>query len=182
MRLVFDIEADNLLFDVKKIHCIVAKDVDTKEVYEFEPWDIAEAVELLSQADTLIGHNIVGYDLPVLKKLYGFTYTGEVVDTLLLSKLRYPERPSHSLASWGETINFPKLEFKEFENYTQEMMDYCVNDVKLSYALASFLMKRINHKKDYVALEHKVLEIQTEAEQFGVSFDYEGAMKVYTKI
>ena len=182
MRLVFDIEADNLLFDVTKIHCIVAKDVDTKEIYKFEPWDINEAVELLLKADLLIGHNIVGYDIPTLKKFYNFDYEGEIVDTLLLSKLRYPERKSHSLASWGETINFPKLEFKEFEDYTQEMMDYCVNDVELSFKVASVLMKRIDYRKDYVNLEKKVLEVQTASEQFGVSFDYNEAMKIYTKI
>ena len=32
MRLVFDIETDGLFDDVSKVHCIVLKDLDTKEV------------------------------------------------------------------------------------------------------------------------------------------------------
>ena len=35
MRLIFDIETDGLLPQLTKIHCIVAKDIDTNQVYAF---------------------------------------------------------------------------------------------------------------------------------------------------
>ncbi len=63
-KLVFDIECDGL--KPTKIHCIVAKEVNGP-VYKFPPHKLNEGVELLKSAETLIGHNILSYDLPVLK-------------------------------------------------------------------------------------------------------------------
>ena len=67
MNLVFDIETDGL--DATLIWCIVAKDIDTNQVYAYPPEKIDEGLELLEKANILIGHNIVGFDIPVLKKL-----------------------------------------------------------------------------------------------------------------
>ena len=69
MRLVFDIETDGLFDDVSKVHCIVLKDLDTKEVITPK---IKKAMQLLSEAELIVGHNIIKYDIPVLQKLYGF--------------------------------------------------------------------------------------------------------------
>lgn len=67
MNLVFDIETDDL--DASIIWCIVALDVDTKEVHTFNPSEIDEGIMFLSKADKLIGHNIIGFDIPVINKL-----------------------------------------------------------------------------------------------------------------
>ena len=87
--LVFDIEANGLNPD--KVWCIVAKDVRFGHTHKFDINNIKQGISLLNKTDTLIGHNILGYDLPVLEKLYDFKYKGKVIDTLVLSRLF----PSH---------------------------------------------------------------------------------------
>ena len=87
MRLIFDIEADNLLDDVTQVWCIVTRDVDTEEVHTFDPNNIEEGIKLLDKADMLIGHNIIEYDLRVLEKLHGYKYTGQTLDTLVYLSL-----------------------------------------------------------------------------------------------
>ena len=89
MNLIFDIETDDL--DATKIWCIVAKQVDG-QVYKFGPNQIEDALDLLHSAKVLIGHNIIGFDLQILKRLHNFVYRGKVIDTLVMSRLYNPVR------------------------------------------------------------------------------------------
>ena len=68
-KLTFDIECNGLMPD--KIWCIVAKEYkgDTF-VFRYDEDNIEEGIKLLQQADILIGHNIIGFDIPILKRLY----------------------------------------------------------------------------------------------------------------
>jgi len=151
MRLVVDIECDNLLDDVTRVWCIVAKDIDEKHeeaIYYFQPDQIESGLEFLSEADELILHNGIGYDLPVLKKLYDYEYSGTLTDTLILSRLLNPDRPkpkgyngkaSHSVECWGARFGHPKPEHSEWDRYSPEMLRRCREDVliteKIYYAL-----------------------------------------------
>ena len=119
MELVFDVETNGLLFDsVQKvfdkeqnkfveveqpaatmIYCIAAIDENDK-LYTFDPTQIDEGLKFLAQADTLIGHNILGFDFPVIKKLRGVEFRGtkQIIDTLVLSRLSNPVREGgHSI-------------------------------------------------------------------------------------
>ena len=99
-NLIFDIEADGLT--PSKVWCIVAKDIEQQKVYQFGPDKLAAGIKLLEEADVLIGHNILGYDMPVLEKLHGATFTSKVIDTLVMSRLYQPVRENgHSLKTWG---------------------------------------------------------------------------------
>ena len=87
--LIFDLETNGLLADVNKIHSLVIKNVTTKEVISCADQDgyvpIDKGIELLMKADALIGHNIIKYDLPVLRKLYSHFDTSKnciILDTL----------------------------------------------------------------------------------------------------
>ena len=80
MKYVFDIETDGLLFDCTKVHCIVLKDIDKNEI--LTP-TVDQGLELLSNAEYIVGHNIIKFDIPVLKKLYGFKTKAKVFDTLV---------------------------------------------------------------------------------------------------
>src|SRR5262249_25130977 len=86
--LVFDAETDGLLDTVTKVHCIVVGDLNTEQITEYGPDQISAALEHLAQADRLIGHNIVCYDLPMLRKLYSWTPPENcvVADTLIASR------------------------------------------------------------------------------------------------
>lgn len=179
---VFDIEANGFLEDVDDVFCIAVYDLDSKNMKLFEPNKIQEGVEYLKSFDALVAHNGLGYDFPVLRKLFNFHYDGKIYDTLILSRLRYAFFRSHSLESWGERFKYPKISYHNFNYYEPEMGEYCERDVEITVRAFNHLRKQIDIDQDYVALEHDILSIQTDSEQYGVTFDYEGAMKLSMKI
>lgn len=87
-RIVFDIETNGLDPDV--IHCLICEDLDTDEIKSFTAENMEEGLQLLAQAEEIIGHNIISYDIPSLQKVYpGFILPPQVriTDTLTLSRL-----------------------------------------------------------------------------------------------
>jgi len=133
-RVVFDIEANGFYEDVRSIWCIVAHDLESGVTRRYSPFDIDEGVRYLRSADVLIGHNIIGYDLPVIWKVHGAWDTVPLVlDTLVLSCFLMPERwGGHGLEAWGKLLGFPKGDFHDFSTYSKEMLEYCERDVKLN--------------------------------------------------
>ena len=90
MRYIFDLETNGLLDEVTKIHCIVAANLTTRKLQKFstEAGNIEEGLKLLADAEELIGHNIMGYDLMVIKKLYPTWHTtAKLTDTLIQCRL-----------------------------------------------------------------------------------------------
>ena len=103
--LVFDIETDGL--QPTKIYCMSVLDVDSQEQFNFKPNNITEGISLLESADKLIGHNIIGFDIPVIRRLHNIDLLDKkLVDTLVLSRLFNPIRASHSLEAWGYKLEF----------------------------------------------------------------------------
>ena len=168
--IILDLESNGLLNRASRIHCVVLKWCDNDlieafndEKYSDNPKDlpmgnhsITTAVSHIETADTVVGHNIIGFDLPLIKKLYHyFTYPPVVVDTLLLSRLYHPnlydidkkqewkDMPtklygSHSLKAYGYRLGLHKGDFGEdtdWKEWSQEMQDYCVQDVKVTEKL-----------------------------------------------
>lgn len=143
MRLVFDIEANGLYDEADKIWCIVAKDIDKGETYKF--WgdnNIRQGIEVLEDANELIGHNIIDYDLRLIKKLYpGFKPQGLILDTMILSQVLYPERKGgHSLANFGEELGIKKPEHEDWSKFSPEMLHRCTQDVEINHKLYEKLM------------------------------------------
>ena len=94
MKLVIDVETNGFLdkeLDFK-IHCMVCKDIDTGKVYSYNPDHLDEGLQLLKKATLLVGHSILGFDLPALERVFGFKYNGAVLDTLLCSRLIWTNR------------------------------------------------------------------------------------------
>lgn len=142
MKLVFDLEANGLLYEATKIHCICAKDIETRERYKFSPVSIPEGLELLGKADILIGHNICGFDLPLILKLYPeFRFKG-ARDTLCMSKLFDPERLSHGLESYGKQFGRPKPEHHDWFAYTCRMLHRCFEDVEINHLTYKHLIDK----------------------------------------
>ena len=176
MDLVFDIETDDL--KATKVWCIVAQDVDTNEIFKFPPSKLDDGVKLLQSADRLIGHNIVGFDIPMIKKFFDVDLTSkELLDTLVLSRLFNPTREGgHSLEKWGYKLGFKKIEFEDYKNYSAEMLNYCVRDVQLNTLVYKELKKEARgFSKDSVCLEHSVANIMKQQEVNGFKFDEMGA-------
>lgn len=92
-RYVFDLETNGLLPEVTRVHCAVATDIDTGEVHDFKPNEIGKFLELYVKARCLIGHNIIGYDIQVIAKLFGLRPHPEceIVDTLVLARLVFSD-------------------------------------------------------------------------------------------
>ena len=161
MTLVFDLETNGLLHDVTRIHCIAIYDSTTDEIETYNDeknnkYSICEGINKLLVADTLVGHNVIGFDLAVLGKLYNyFTPRARIVDTLLLSRLYHPNiydidhkhkwrymplslYGRHSLESYGYRLGEYKGEFgktSDWSEWSQEMEDYCAQDVEVTKKL-----------------------------------------------
>ncbi len=176
MRLVFDIEANGLYWNVTEVYCIVAYDVETGAVHKFTPENILEGVELLFSADTLIGHNILKYDIPVLEKLYDRTYSGKIVDTLIVSRLMYPDVRQHpmggnGLKNWGVFLGNNKISFDDWSHYSEEMLEYCVQDVMLNFDIAKYQASYYKDNEKIVRFEHEVAAVCFEQERNGFGYD-----------
>ncbi len=136
MRFVFDLEGNGLREEISKVWCIVIKDIDTNTIHTYGPeeYGIKSGIEDLGRADLLIGHNIISYDLSVLLSLYNFEFKGEVYDTLVTSRLLYPDRTGgHSLAAWGSMLGRKKPEHDEWDHFSEEMMHRCKEDVEINH-------------------------------------------------
>jgi len=160
--LVVDIEANDLLENVSKIWMIVCKDVDTGEIFQFTSkiGNLMDFNTLVHRYDKFVMHNGIGYDMPVLKKILNISIPfDKVMDTFILSQMIYPnEMQSHGLAAWGKYFQYPKGDFKDFSQYSDEMLEYCIRDVDITYKL--FLKIRLelaaHDWSKAVKLEHDV--------------------------
>ncbi len=156
-QLLFDLESTGLLRRGSQIHCIVMRDMSNPE----EPMMFDPDPE---RADVLIGHNIIGFDVPLIKEQYDFNFKGDLIDTLVLSRIFYPNigerdymrKPSgmpqklygrHSLEAWGYRLKCFKGDFGKqggaWETYTPEMLSYCVTDTEVTLRLFELMQRRM---------------------------------------
>lgn len=118
-RYIYDVESDGLLHTMTRIHCLVLRDVDTRETFRFRRLDedhpgivdpdpnaggaymygptkaqdnIAEGVRMLEEADERIGHNIAHFDEKAIRLIFpDFNPKGLMTDTLVLSRMIVPD-------------------------------------------------------------------------------------------
>ena len=181
-KIIFDIEADGL--NPNNVWCIVAKELNGTS-HTFDNTQIEEGIKFLQEADTLIGHNIIGYDIPVLEKLYDAKFNCKIEDTLVMSRLFNPVRENgHSLKAWGWRVGCLKQEQPEdFDSYTPEMLEYCIQDVKLNEAVYNYLINEGKiFSKECIDLEHRVAKIMKEQEKTGFFFNTQQAMELLAEL
>lgn len=142
---LYDIEGDNLYATVTQLWCAVMVDLPTGEVKGYRPDELDRFVCDLSRAKLRAGHNILDFDDPTMLKLYGLTLPeSSAVDTLVMSRLFYPDRPGgHSLGSWGIRLGCHKGDFNDFSKFTEEMYDYCLQDGVVNYKLLQYFLKNL---------------------------------------
>lgn len=197
MIVTFDIETDGLYEDVSTLHCVGLK-CDDKPAQLFTAGSFDKAVEILNKADLIVGHNIIGYDIPVLEKL-GYSVTAPVYDTLIASRLTYPNmiladsnrksvppklKGSHSLKAWGYRLRKLKGDFSEstdWQEYTDEMGEYCLQDVAVSYTLYQKLLTR-NIPDEAMWLEQEFAKIIGRQERYGVYFNMDKAQALHLEL
>ena len=171
VNLAFDIETDGI--DSSCIHCVVTQDIDTGQVMDYNDqasknYSVVNAVCDLENADNIISHNGIMFDIPQIKKHFSF-FEGKANhwDTLILSRFfhpdlldidlrrKWPYMParlygSHSLEAYGYRLGEYKGSFgqtTDWSEWSQEMEDYCVQDVKVT-------TKLWNHFQKYLTGSH----------------------------
>jgi Ribonuclease D len=132
-QIVFDIEADGL--KPTQVWVVVAKELcsgETKVFKESTLGDFAHYVK--TEVKEVIGHNIIGYDIPVCKRLLGVDFSHcKITDTLVMSRLANPQQEGgHSLDNWGQRLGVPKGSHSDWSCLSQDMVDYCVQDVMVN--------------------------------------------------
>ena len=195
MHYILDLECDNLLDKVTKIHCIVMKDINTNEIFN----DIDICLKKIKDAKLLIGHNLIAFDIPVLKKVLNVDIDCEVYDTLVACRLIYahireidfkmmhsgfPKNliSSQSLKAWGYRLKMHKGEKPvDWAVYTPEMLKYCEQDVHVTHTLYNKLMTK-EYSEESLKLEHDVQKICTQMMLNGIEFDTAKAKELYSKL
>ena len=170
-----DLEADGL--DPTTIWCVVTRYNGVNTVHT-RPDTLREA---LAGSLSVVGHNLIGYDLPVLERLWGLSVAPErVIDTLVLSRLFDPSKSGgHSLRNWGEELGFPKGDHDDWTCLSPEMIDYCMRDVEVTEAVHKKLVTDMSEfSQQSVELEHKVQYVVQQQERNGWVLDQELAREL----
>ncbi len=181
-----DIET-NLKHDT--IWLCVTKHSTTGEVRH---WREADTLQQYLEGEQVVGHNIIGFDAPILNKVWGVVIPdNSLVDTLVMSRLYKPDievvlpkegkAPTpHSLEAWGYRLGSHKIGFTDFDSgWSEEMATYCEQDVQLLEKLYNFLtitMTKEGFSTQSIQLEHEVAIICRGMEDNGFMLDMEKAM------
>lgn len=184
-QIVFDIEANGL--KPTKVWVIVVQELDTGETKIFSGSKLPTFNDYIAALGNceIIGHNIIDYDIPVLEQLLGTDFSNcKVSDTLVMSRLANPSREGgHSLASWGDRLNQPKGEHNDWDNYSQDMVDYCVLDVKVNVLVYKRLLRDLDgFGSESVSLEHRVQSIISRQIKRGWTLDQEKAFLLLAEL
>lgn len=203
----FDIESEPIpkigILGIKKIFCINIK-INDQPVQRFThlyhptaSGNLQAAVKLLNSCDYIVGHNILGFDIPVIENNLG-KLTATPIDTILVSKLMFskdtlvsidygiPEMPpklygSFGLKAFGIRFGDYKIQFEDFTKLTTEMLDYCDQDVELTYRLFMYLLEQpFFPLNNVIQLEHKIKLIIVNQELNGFYFDRPKAQALST--
>lgn len=173
--------------------------------------DIAFGLERLAEADVIVGHNVINFDVPAIQKLFpDWKPRGIVRDTIVLTRLLWPKEAvteidfaraakglhpnkligSYSLEAWGFRLGNYKGDFRgPWETWTPEMQSYCEQDVEVTALLWQKCQEKLSGKEDgqpwgpeCVDLEHEVAWIIARQERYGFAFDVDKATKLYATL
>ena len=161
-----------------KIWCLVTI-CDKGNIVHYTSDDIHKFQNVAVNYSEFIGHNIIGFDAPVIKNVLGVDLfkIGKVTDTIILSRLFNPVREGgHSLKAFGLKFGYKKFDFNDFTKFSQEMLKYCIRDVKLLIQVYTLLNRQgVNFSKESIELEHDVAKIITQQVSNGFLLDQEKA-------
>jgi len=197
-KYVFDIETNGLMDEVTTVHCLVLKNIDTGEITGYTGNGIwSEGVPKLEEAELIVGHNIIKYDIPVLQKLGKFEPKGLIRDTLVCTRLIWADIKqsdfarkdfptkligSHSLRAWGHRIGNYKDDYDAgWEKYSDEMMEYCFQDCEVTNTLWQRIVAK-EYSEQAMELEHDIAQIIYQQEVNGFAFDKKSAGQLYAKL
>jgi DNA polymerase I-like protein with 3'-5' exonuclease and polymerase domains len=191
------------------LQCVTITELDNSEIHQYSPDQaggalspdqIAAALAHLSRATYLTGHNIVGYDLPVLERLYNWKPAPNctIIDTLIVARLILPAiadiddkvaaltkiklgklRGRYSLEAFGQRLGVTKIgtDIEDWSKYTPAMGERCVTDTQITAALWRFL-RPDSYPAEALALEYRTAQVCAEITRAGVPFDVAAAERL----
>ena len=201
--LFFDIETNAIedwsnLSDLKTVHCLSIYDPTTPKMITYHGAGIKNGLMELAKAERIVGHNVIGFDLPALSKMYSFhPPLVKVLDTMVMARCIVPDVRnddflrnnfdkslvgSHSLKAWGLRLNnLTKLTYGEedgaFDSYNEDMRKYCERDTIVTQILFDYLMMG-NPSGEMLAIEHWFAFLMRLQEKKGFAFDVVKAEKL----
>ena len=201
--LVFDLETNGFLDNVTEIHCGVTYNTDTKVYKSYRPDEISMLIKDLQESDTIVAHNGIGYDVPVIEKLYGIDLhkTCKVLDTMIMSRIAYYNllkldetnktllrlrlTGSHGLKAWGIRLGELKGAYGEqecaWDVFSEDMLKYCEQDVKVTVKLLEKLESK-NVPDSAYEVEHDFARIIQRQVNYGWLFDVDKAQKLHVTL
>lgn len=212
----FDMEADNFYLQSKNVWIIHFKSLDKQRELSLYPFRQGkeECKRLFmdwhrsfGDCPTVVSYNGIGYDHWMLWKhldiafhigkggndWLGFKHKCKIVDLYVLSQFLSPDRPRHSLASWGEELHNSKIAFHDFSKYSEEMRIYCEQDVALTIDVYNHLRRVAGHMYGQMSKAgatfssaskalHKDYYLYSAQAYTGIKFDKDAAEKLISDI
>lgn len=180
-----DIETDDLNATV--IHVAVCTNAADGSTHVFRDAETFRRFVVEHPGTIWVGHNAISFDVPTLNRLWNASIRlDDVVDTLVLSYLYDPKMfGGHSLEAWGERFKYPKGNFNDWTKYSEEMLEYCKQDVRLTLRIFSALTERMARRgfsEDSCKLEHDIRVVVDKQQRNGFWFDIEAAERLYSRI
>jgi DNA polymerase-1 len=198
-RAAFDIEANGLLHNATKLHCVAIADLDSNRVDEYGPDEIDEALAHLSRMTYLVAHNANGFDVPVLERLFKWRPQPScvIVDTMIAGRVILPAiediddkaaamgdpklgalRGRYSIEAWGVRLGIPKVgaDITDWSAWTAAMQARCVADTLICKELWRFLQPD-GYSRTAMALEYRAAAVCEKITAAGVPFDIEAAQQ-----
>lgn len=174
-----DIEANGFLDTATRIWCAVFKDHSTGKITRFVTddngeFDAAALCNFLDSVQYLAMHNGLGYDLPLIEKLYGYKYKGTIYDTLIVSRLLRPNRvDGHSVEAWGKKFGLYKQEHEDWTKFSEDMLRRCERDVEIQHRIYLTLQEEAKQGKwnNAIRLTHKLFQYLYRQERYGWKVD-----------
>ena len=186
--LVFDAEADGFLYPATQVWCITTMDADTGELVHYDPSSIINGLKELMDADMIVGHNCIGYDLALFKKLYPwFKYDlKKVHDTFIMSSLFEPDREGgHSVEQYAKEFGGEqKVQNEDWSQYTENMKERNISDTRIQMKIWQKLKKELTawDWSKALALEYRIAEVHAQQVLAGVQFDIDKAYELADEI
>lgn len=171
---VFDLEANGWSDTADTIWCIATYDIGTRREEFFEPHQIEEGLRYLMDADVCVAHNLLGYDYPLIKRLYPWFNLAAYEDSLILSRMFTPDRPSgHSIDAWAAKCGKVKPPHDDFSQYSEAMRVRCIEDTRINAAVLRMLQNEMGTENwsESIRTEYLIQILQSEQERRGFPFD-----------
>jgi DNA polymerase-1 len=206
---VIDTESDGFVDDLTKLHSLVIRHPETGEIIAscadqpgYTP--IAHGLDMLSVADTIIGHKLLTHDLPAIRKVYPKWETrAKIRDTLVISRVAWPKDRlrdadfklqkkgklpgqligRHSIEAWGYRVGVEKIgtDITDWSTWTPHMHARCESDTLVNVKVWQNLRKQ-EVPEDVIEIEQQVDVILWRQERRGFLFDRAAADELHREL